>query len=169
LNRGWTNSVNNRNRLSKDSAHSGVADISQGSVCQAANSRVNPSSETTFVLRFETPEIAGLLSTLVDLETEIGSEFDRHGTIKIEAFVDMTTHGEERAEYIRLMGPTLGQVSHELRGEYWLLAQKWREYKDLFDEGEEQAVLLNTVASNFFGFLKFVVRGRYAAFASAAR
>jgi hypothetical protein len=69
----------------------------------------------------------------------------------------MTTHGEERAEYIRLMGPTLGQVSHELRGEYWLLAQKWREYKNLFDEGEEQAVLLNTVASNFFGFLKFVL------------
>jgi hypothetical protein len=81
----------------------------------------------------------------------------RDGTIKIEAFVDMTTHGEERAEYIRLMGPTLGQVSHELRGEYWLLAQKWREYKNLFDEGEEQAVLLNTVASNFFGFLKFVL------------
>jgi len=60
----------------------------------------------------------------------------------------------ERDEYVRLMGPELGQVCHELENDFAELVQVWTEHKELFRTGgQDRFDLLNTVASSFFYFL----------------
>jgi hypothetical protein len=59
----------------------------------------------------------------------------------------------ERAEYMRVMGPELGRLCHELQLDLWWLEHKWREYQELYARGQERIDLLNSVASNFFYFL----------------
>ncbi len=67
--------------------------------------------------------------------------------------VMQTTPDAERDEYIRVMGPELGQVCHELQNDFGWLVHKWLEHKELYRRGQERIDLLNSVASNFFYFL----------------
>lgn len=64
------------------------------------------------------------------------------------------TDDELRAEYIRVMGPELGELYYELDADFSWLRHKWSEFHELFDKGPERIELLNTVASNFFYFLQ---------------
>jgi hypothetical protein len=58
-----------------------------------------------------------------------------------------------RAEYVSKMGDNLGCLCHDLREELDWLRQKWNEFRELFEKGEERIVVLNKTASNFFYFL----------------
>ncbi|MBI4479053.1 MAG: hypothetical protein HY651_03420 [Acidobacteria bacterium] len=60
------------------------------------------------------------------------------------------THDEIRAEYVRSMGPDLGQLYHELEDEVGWLHLKWGEFLELYGKGSERIDLLNEVASSFF-------------------
>ena len=68
----------------------------------------------------------------------------------------MDPYGEERAEYVRVMGSELGPLCHELQDDFGWLRHKWREFEELFGKGGERVELLNSVASNFFYFLNKV-------------
>lgn len=59
----------------------------------------------------------------------------------------------ERDEYMKVMGPELGRLCYELQLDFWWLDHKWREYQELYAQGQERIDLLNSVASNFFYFL----------------
>lgn len=66
----------------------------------------------------------------------------------------MVAPNDPRVEYISLMGPQLGLLCYELRQDVDWLQNKWTEFQELFSKGEERITLLNTVASNFFWFLR---------------
>lgn len=55
-----------------------------------------------------------------------------------------------RERYIHWMGADLGAVFYQLTQEAALLHIKWNEYVDLFGRFQEQIVMLNTAASNFW-------------------
>jgi hypothetical protein len=71
-----------------------------------------------------------------------------------DALQQVITDEELRAEYVRAMGPDLGLFCSELQGDLAWLRHKWIEFQELFAKGPERMVLLNTVASNFFYFLR---------------
>jgi len=56
-------------------------------------------------------------------------------------------------QYIRAMGPQLGQLCQELQDDFDWLRHKWSEFRELFGRGQGRIDLLNLVASNFFFFL----------------
>jgi hypothetical protein len=58
-----------------------------------------------------------------------------------------------RAEYVSKMGDDVGCLCHDLREELDWLRQKRNEFRELFEKGDEQIVVLNKTASNFFYFL----------------
>lgn len=60
---------------------------------------------------------------------------------------------EQRAEYVKVMGPELGSLCYELREQLDWLKHKWMELEQLFAKGAERIELLNTVAPNFFYML----------------
>lgn len=64
------------------------------------------------------------------------------------------TDDELRAEYVRAMGPDLGQLFHMLRSELWWLRYKWNVFQELFEKGPERINLLDRVAVNFFYLLR---------------
>jgi hypothetical protein len=64
------------------------------------------------------------------------------------------TNEELRAEYVRVMGPDLGRLCHEVRDDLGWLGHKWSQFQELFGKGPERIALLNRVASNFFYFLR---------------
>jgi hypothetical protein len=57
-------------------------------------------------------------------------------------------------QYIRAMGPHLGELCGELQDDFDWLRSKWSEFRELFGKGEDRIDLLNLVASNFFFFLR---------------
>lgn len=63
------------------------------------------------------------------------------------------TDDDVRAEYVRAMGPELGNLCHELQNDFAWLNQKWTEFGELFQRGQARIDLLNATASNFFYFL----------------
>jgi hypothetical protein len=67
------------------------------------------------------------------------------------------THDEIRVEYVRSMGPDLGQLYHELEDGVSWLHEKWGELLELFDKGPERIALLNEVAPNFFYLVQQVL------------
>lgn len=64
------------------------------------------------------------------------------------------TGDDIRAQYLRAIGPDLGQLCHELRDDFDWLRRKWSEFQELYEKSQERIDLLSTAASNFFFFLK---------------
>ena len=64
-----------------------------------------------------------------------------------------TAKDDGQAQYVRAMGPDLGQLCHELRDDFDWLRRKWSEFQELYGKGQERIDLLNISASNFFYFL----------------
>jgi hypothetical protein len=64
----------------------------------------------------------------------------------------MTTESPDqiRANYIAVMGPSLGAEFHELMQDAARLHLKWNEFKTLFSAGTEKIELLNKTAPGFF-------------------
>src|SRR6266542_725941 len=60
------------------------------------------------------------------------------------------TEEEVRQEYVRSMGPALGNVFFGLRNECVLLHWKWQEFVVLFGTKPERIELLNEAAGSFF-------------------
>jgi len=58
-----------------------------------------------------------------------------------------------RAGYVKVMGPELGNLCHELQNDFAWLQRKWMEFGELFQRGQDRIDLLNSTASNFFYFL----------------
>ena len=57
-------------------------------------------------------------------------------------------------EYLRLMGPDLGQLHYELYQELAWLHIKWQQFRDLFGKDPARIELLNSIAPLFFYYLQ---------------
>jgi hypothetical protein len=64
------------------------------------------------------------------------------------------TDSERRAGYVKVMGPALGDLHHDIENEAAVLLRKWDDFDELFNDDAQQLELLNRVASNFFYFLQ---------------
>lgn len=63
------------------------------------------------------------------------------------------TNKEGCAENVRAIDLNLRQLCYKLRGDFDWLREKWAEFHELYNSGQERIDLLNTAASNFFYFL----------------
>jgi len=70
----------------------------------------------------------------------------------------ITGSAELKKENIRIFGPALGPVYHELYNEVVWLYAKWLEYRKLYAVSEEQIGVLNETASFFFYTIETVLR-----------
>ena len=57
-------------------------------------------------------------------------------------------------QHVTTLGPELGSVFHELRGDLLLLNEKWRAYLDLFGSSPRRVDLLDRAAPRFFALLR---------------
>ena len=71
----------------------------------------------------------------------------------------MTDHSpqEVQDEHLRVLGPDLGPVFHEIYVEVAWLYDKWREYRELFGTSPERIDLLQEAAGRFFGYVQTAI------------
>ncbi len=68
-----------------------------------------------------------------------------------------TTADQDRDDYLRVLGPTLGPLYCALYYEVTRLHAKWGQYRILFAESKERVELLNRIAGFFFSVIQSVL------------